>query len=160
MARPKNDVIVEDGAVYVLRAGTAVYVKTADICSMTGKSNQWIGQLVAQGTLHKRSTPHGSLFDVAEAVRAYCSMLEAALLARDVDFEDIRATAELQLGRNEQGRSRVLKMVIRCSVRVNERDEAMFRRVEKMMAQGCLVTGSLHDGIPMEYELEPTFFEE
>ena len=90
----------------------------------------------------------------------YCSMLEAALLARDVDFEDIRATAELQLGRNEQGRSRVLKMVIRCSVRVNERDEAVFRRVEKMMAQGCLVTGSLHDGIPMEYELEPTFFEE
>lgn len=62
---------------YVLRAGTPVYVKTADICSMTGKSNQWIGQLVAQGTLHKRSTPHGSLFDVAEAVRAYCSMLEA-----------------------------------------------------------------------------------
>lgn len=78
MAAKKQDVVVEDGAVYVLRAGTPVYVKTADICSMTGKSNQWIGQLVAQGTLHKRSTPHGSLFDVAEAVRAYCSMLEAA----------------------------------------------------------------------------------
>ena len=77
MAAKKQDVVVEDGAVYVLRAGTPVYVKTADICSMTGKSNQWIGQLVAQGTLHKRSTPHGSLFDVAEAVRAYCSMLEA-----------------------------------------------------------------------------------
>ena len=77
MATKKQDVVVEDGAVYVLRAGTPVYVKTADICSMTGKSNQWIGQLVAQGTLHKRSTPHGSLFDVTEAVRAYCSMLEA-----------------------------------------------------------------------------------
>ena len=77
MAAKKQDVVVEDGAVYVLRAGTPVYVKTADICSMTGKSNQWIGQLVAQGTLHKRSTPHGSLFDITEAVRAYCSMLEA-----------------------------------------------------------------------------------
>lgn len=77
MATKKQDVVVEDGAVYALRAGTPVYVKTADICSMTGKSNQWIGQLVAQGTLHKRSTPHGSLFDVTEAVRAYCSMLEA-----------------------------------------------------------------------------------
>ena len=44
---------------------------------MTGKSNQWIGQLVAQGTLHKHSTPHGSLFDINEALRAYCSMLES-----------------------------------------------------------------------------------
>ena len=36
-----------------------------------------VGQLVAQGTLHKRSTPHGSLFDITVAMRAYCSMLEA-----------------------------------------------------------------------------------
>ena len=35
MAAKKQDVVVEDGAVYVLRAGTPVYVKTADICSMT-----------------------------------------------------------------------------------------------------------------------------
>ena len=77
MAAKKQDVVIEDGAVYVLRAGTPIYVKTADICSMTGKSNQWIGQLVAQGTLHKRSTPHGSLFDVTEAMRPYCSILEA-----------------------------------------------------------------------------------
>ena len=90
----------------------------------------------------------------------YCSMLEAALLARDVDFEDIRATAQLDMGRNAQGKSRVLRMTIRCTVRVNGRDEAVFRRVQKMMAQGCLVTGSLHDGIPVAYELLPTFFEE
>ena len=30
MAAKKQDVVVEDGAVYVLRAGTPVYVKTAD----------------------------------------------------------------------------------------------------------------------------------
>ena len=95
MAAKKQDVVVEDGAVYVLRAGTPVYVKTADICSMTGKSNQWIGQLVAQGTLHKRSTPHGSLFDITEAVRAYCSMLEAragpAKAAADVTMKIAKA---------------------------------------------------------------------
>lgn len=96
----------------------------------------------------------------AASLYCYCSMLEAALLTRDVDFDDISATAELELGRNEQGRSRVLKMTIRCSVRVNERDEAIFQRVEKIMAQGCLVTGSLHDGIATEYELVPTFFSE
>lgn len=86
-------------------------------------------------------------------------MLVAAMLARDVEFDDLHATAELEMGRNEQGKSRVLKMTIRCSVRVNERDEAIFQRVQKMMAQGCLVTGSLHDGIAMEYELEPTFYD-
>ncbi len=74
--KKKPDVIVEDGAVYVLRAGTPVFLKTADICAMTGKSNQWIGQLVGQGILNKNSTTHGSLFDVTGTVRAYCAMLE------------------------------------------------------------------------------------
>ena len=77
MPSKKPEAVIEDGTVYILRAGTPVYVKTADICAMTGKSNQWIGQLVSQGTLHKRSTPHGSLFDLAATMRAYCAMLEA-----------------------------------------------------------------------------------
>lgn len=90
----------------------------------------------------------------------YGSMLAAALIARGVDFEDLRATAEFEKGRSEQGRTRVLKMRIRCSVRVNERDAAVFERVSRMMAQGCMITGSLHDGIDMSYELTPEFFSE
>lgn len=77
MPTKKPEAVMEDGTVYILRASTPVYVKTADICAMTGKSNQWIGQLVSQGVLHKRSTPHGSLFDLADTMRAYCEMLEA-----------------------------------------------------------------------------------
>ena len=80
MPAKKPEAIIEDGAVYILRAGTPVYVKTADICAMTGKSNQWVGQLVSQGVLHKRSTPHGSLFDLADTMRAYCEMLEARVV--------------------------------------------------------------------------------
>lgn len=76
MAAKKDDVVVENGAVYLLRAGTPVYVKTADICAMTGKSNQWVGQLVSQGTLSKRNTPYGTMFDVTAAIHSYCSMLE------------------------------------------------------------------------------------
>ena len=101
MAPRKQDVVVEDGTVYVLRAGTPVYVKTADICSMTGKSNQWVGQLVAQGTLHKRSTPHGTLFDVTEAMRAYCSMLEARAgpekSEREIKQEEAKNAAEVTM---------------------------------------------------------------
>lgn len=76
MASRKQDIIVEDGAVYVLRAGTRIYVKTADICRMIGKSNQWVGQLVSRGTLNKKTTPHGALFELPEAMSDYCDMLE------------------------------------------------------------------------------------
>lgn len=75
-AQKKPDAVIEDGAVYVVRAGTPVYVKTADICAMTGKSNQWIGQLVSQGILNKKSTPQGTLFDLAGTIRSYTAMLE------------------------------------------------------------------------------------
>ena len=87
MAGKRPDVIVEDGAAYVLRAGTSIYVKTADICAMIGKSNQWVGQLVAQGTLHKHITSHGALFDVAEAMRAYCAMLEIRAAPEKSEWE-------------------------------------------------------------------------
>lgn len=101
MAAKKQDVVVEDGAVYVLRAGTPIYVKTADVCSMIGKSNQWVGQLVAQGTLHKRTTPHGALFDITEAMRAYCSMLEARAgpekSEREVKQEEAKNAAEVTM---------------------------------------------------------------
>lgn len=102
MATKKPDAIVEDGVVYVLRAGTPVYVKTADVCSMTGKSNQWIGQLVSQGVLSKRGTPHGSMFDTAVAIRSYCDMLEARTTQEkksegEIKREEARSAADVTL---------------------------------------------------------------
>ena len=114
--------------------------------------NRGIPQELRAGTA-KRLLAGASLY-------CYCTMLSAALQARDVDFDDVSATAELEMGKTEQGINRILKMTIRCSVRVNKRDEETLRRVQKMMEHGCLVTGSLHDGIATEYELLPTFFEE
>ena len=76
MAKAKEAAIIENGNVYILQAGTPIFVKTADICSMVGKSNQWIGQLTSQGTLNKSATPHGAYFCVADTIRAYCDMLE------------------------------------------------------------------------------------
>lgn len=72
----KQAVIVEDGAVYVLQAGTPIYCKTADICSILGKSNQWIGQLTSQGTLNKTKTKHGTLYNVVDNLTSYIAMLE------------------------------------------------------------------------------------
>lgn len=94
----RQDVIVDNGAVYVLRSGTSVYMKTADICALTGKSNQWIGQLTNQGTLAKKSTPHGTMYELKQTIRTYCEALEAK---RDKDqnkeLEKNRQIAEASL---------------------------------------------------------------
>ena len=74
---------LKDDAVYVLQAGTPVYLKTADICRMTGKSNHWIGQLTSQGILVKKQTPHGALYDMAETVKSYIEMLDARAEEKD-----------------------------------------------------------------------------
>lgn len=68
--------VIEDGAVHVLYAGTPIFVKTADICRMTGKSNQWIGQLTSQGTINKSKTSHGMMYDIVKTSAEYISMLE------------------------------------------------------------------------------------
>lgn len=94
--KKKPEAVIEDGAVYVLRAGTPIFVKTADICAMTGKSNQWIGQLVSQGTLNKKSTPHGSLFDLLATMRAYTAMLEERLNTAEEKKADNAAEKEKQ----------------------------------------------------------------
>jgi len=94
--KKKPEAVIEDGAVYVLRAGTPIFVKTADICAMTGKSNQWIGQLVSQGTLNKKSTPHGSLFDLLATMRAYTAMLEERLNTAKEKKADNAAEKEKQ----------------------------------------------------------------
>jgi len=94
--KKKPEAVIEDGAVYVLRAGTPIFVKTADICAMTGKSNQWIGQLVSQGTLNKKSTPHGSLFDLLATMRAYTAMLEERLNSAEEKKAESAAEKEKQ----------------------------------------------------------------
>ena len=76
LAKEKAIAEIKDGSVYVLQAGTPVYVKTADICSITGKSNQWIGQLTSQGTLSKKQTPFGPMFDISETMQDYLSSVE------------------------------------------------------------------------------------
>ena len=99
MAKPKAIAEIKDGAVYILHPGTPVYVKTADVCAMTGKSNQWIGQLTSQGTLNKTQTAYGSLYDLTDTVRAYCKTIESRNDKNKVDeveYEKREAEAKLK----------------------------------------------------------------
>ena len=101
MAVNKPEVIVEGDAVYLMRPGLAVYVKTADICRLIGKSNQWVGQLVSQGTLHKKKTPHGLMFELASNMPDYCAMLDARAEPEkseaDLKRENAKSAAEITL---------------------------------------------------------------
>ena len=100
MAAQKKSVDISDGGVYILSAGTPVYVKTADICAMTGKSNQWIGQLTSQGTIFKSNTPHGQMYDLRSTMRAYTALLEdrkADENNEDIKIEREKRNAEMSL---------------------------------------------------------------
>ena len=101
MAEKKPDVIVENEAVYLLRPGLAVYVKTADICRLIGKSNQWVGQLVSRGTLHKKKTPHGIMLELSNNMQDYCAMLDARAEPEksdaDLKRENAKSAAEITL---------------------------------------------------------------
>jgi len=104
-AQKKQDVVLDEGAVYINRAGTPVYVKTADICAMTGKTNQWIGQLKSQGVLNLRSTPHGAMYELASTIHSYCTMLEnrakeAVEKAMSAEYKE-RNTAEISLKKSK-----------------------------------------------------------
>ena len=45
------------------------------MCAMFGVSNQWLGQLVSQGTLAKVQTENGKLFNLTDSVKNYIDSL-------------------------------------------------------------------------------------
>ncbi|MCM1299622.1 MAG: hypothetical protein NC203_00415 [Firmicutes bacterium] len=75
--------------IFSLQAGTPIFVKTADICAATGKTNQWIGQLTSQGIINKTQTSHGALYSFFETMKAYCAMIEDRAKKLDEDSEAI-----------------------------------------------------------------------
>lgn len=95
----------------------------------------------------------------SSAVLCYCAALGAAMKSRGVEFSELKATAKLDVNTNSKGQSRVLKIAIDASVNISEEDADVFERIIKIMNKGCLITGSLHDGIQMEYNLNSTYEE-
>lgn len=95
----KPTVIFDDENVFILQAGMNVYVKTADICSMFGVSNQWVGQLVSQGTLFKVQTENGKLFNVTDSVKSYIESLSEKVKKTEEEkkLDKAKATAEVKL---------------------------------------------------------------
>lgn len=81
--------------IYSLEAGTPIFVTAADICAAFGKTKSRISQITGDGIIHKTATNHGSLYNLFETVKEYCTYLEDR--ANKVD-DDI---AELELRRKK-----------------------------------------------------------
>ncbi|MBO4317899.1 MAG: OsmC family protein [Mailhella sp.] len=93
----------------------------------------------------------------AAALSCYSSALAGSLDARGAKYEKITGEATLGMGPNAVGQGRVKKINLEFNVDLPEEDDDIFQRVVKIMKQGCLVTGSLHDGIEMSYDLKPSY---
>lgn len=95
----------------------------------------------------------------AAAVYCYASALTAAMEARGLHYGSLDLSATLEVGANDKAQSRVLKIIIQAVVGIDEEDQEIFDRVARVMKGGCLVTGSLHDGIDMEYHLSSSWLD-
>ncbi len=107
MSAPKKDVVIGKDAVYILRAGTPIFVKTADICSITGKTNQWIGQLTSQGIINKKTTTHGNMYNLTETLHAYCSRVENKIDETEAMLNKKKLKAEVDMKESKAVKSKL-----------------------------------------------------
>lgn len=91
------------------------------------------------------------------ALSCYASALAGSLEAREAHYSSISAKARMDLGANEAGQGRVRHIHLDVSVDLPQQDSEIFERCAKIMKKGCLVTGSMHEGIDMTYELTPNY---
>lgn len=56
-------------------------------------------------------------------------------------------------GTDDKGRGRVTGIDLDVTVFMDQEYEFIFDRVEKIMKQGCLITGSLEAAFPVKYNL-------
>ena len=91
------------------------------------------------------------------ALSCYTAALAGALDARGARYTSITGEAILGLGANEVGQGRVKTMTLKVSVALPKGDLEIFNRCAKIMKQGCLVTGSLHEGMDVAYDLKPHY---
>lgn len=95
----------------------------------------------------------------SSALFCYCTALAGVMEARKIPYENLKAEAILDVGPNELGQGRVRQIQLRVSFTVPKAFQQRMETIKRIMSSGCLVTSSLHDGIAMQYDLEPSFTE-
>ena len=82
-----------------------------------------------------------------------CAALDKALETRSAKYRRIEGKATVRTGTDDKGRGRVTGIDLDVTVFMDQEYEFIFDRVEKIMKQGCLITGSLEAAFPVKYNL-------
>ena len=89
----------------------------------------------------------------ASALYCYCAALDKALETRSAKYRRIEGKATVRTGTDDKGRGRVTGIDLDVTVFMDQEYEFIFDRVEKIMKQGCLISGSLEAAFPVKYNL-------
>ena len=84
----------------------------------------------------------------SSALYCYCAALDKALETRSAKYRRIEGKATVRTGTD-----RVTGIDLDVTVFMDQEYEFIFDRVEKIMKQGCLITGSLEAAFPVKYNL-------
>lgn len=81
--------IKSEDPVFSPKPGTPIYVKTADMSVILGKSDQWVGNLAQKGILVKVKTEKGMLFDLIASMQGYLQWLSEQHEEKDPEIEEL-----------------------------------------------------------------------
>ncbi|MHA1104617.1 MAG: OsmC family protein [Promethearchaeota archaeon] len=77
------------------------------------------------------------------------------LKKKDLTLEDLKADAEIHIGRNEKGFLRVLKIDVNIKTTINDPDtRKRAEQCKKMFEQYCTVTQAVREGIEVNVNVE------
>lgn len=93
----------------------------------------------------------------AANLACYIATLGSALTARGANYTGIEGIAHIDLGHNTNMQARVTGINLDIKVEIDGDDDEIFERCQKIMRNGCLVTGSVHEGIHMTYNLNAEY---
>ena len=129
------------------------FVQEGDVCTIhTG--SPVLGDIVMDYSGYPEDARGGnsSILLLSAALSCYCGSIRAALVARDIPFRAIRATAKGIKRPNADGAMRLASIDISVAV---EADEAYAEKVDHCAAiiKQCLITASLFEGIDVKHSV-------
>ncbi len=95
----------------------------------------------------------------ASLCSCYANTLAEALDAREANVTEITTQTDLVLGENANKQGRVTGAEINTKVEISQEDADTFERIQKIMRNGCFISGSVHEGVHMDYNLNAEFKE-
>lgn len=126
---------VQEGDIYTVKTGSPV-----------------LGDIVMDYSGYPEDARSGnsSILLLSAAISCYCGNIRAALVARDVPFRTIRATAKGVKRLNAKGAKRLAEIALDVAVDVDDEYVSKLEHCAKIVKQ-CLITSSLLEGIAVTH---------